>query len=246
MLEKSENRAGCEFRYVSLLPPSRYDRRTTYRMRITSSSASSCASPIAAYSCSSSARCQQSHIDPDQYFGPPPCYGLSLFSPAQEKSDVAWHSARKLEDAGSQPETMRPQIPFPPDTHVGCFAAQCCRSIGVLPRTPFPRFLPLGVPGASDRASFRPKRDGQSAVPPRDAVAPRQHGDRPPDAGFFTRVIRHKLPKICRHRSGSSGSSPAGPDLLDPGYGRYAAQASRWRPSGRRCRLATSCPPRAL
>ena len=143
MLEKSENRAGCEFRYVSLLRRSRCGRRTTYRMRITSSSASSCASPIAAYSCSSSARCQQSHIDPDQYFEPPPGYGLSLFSPAQEKSDVAWHSARKLEDASSQPETMRPQIPFPPDTHVGCFAAQCCRSIGVLPRTPFPALCRL-------------------------------------------------------------------------------------------------------
>ena len=130
MLEKSENQAGCEFRYVSLLGRSRCGRRTTYRMQITSSSASSWASPIAAYSCSSSARCQQSHIDPDQYFGPPPGYGLSLFSPAQEKSDVAWHSARKLDDAGSQPETMRPQIPFPPDTHVGCFAPQCCRSIG--------------------------------------------------------------------------------------------------------------------
>jgi len=77
----------------------------------------------------------------------------------------------------------------------------------VFPRTPFPRALPLGVPGASDCASFRPKRDGQSAVPPRYAVPPRQHGDLPPDAGFFTRVICHKLPKICRHRGGSSGSS---------------------------------------
>ena len=75
------------------------------------------------------------------------------------------------------------------------------------PKNSFPRALPLGVPGASDRASFRPKRDGQPAVPPRDAVPPRQHGDLPPDAGFFARVIRHKLPKICRHRCGSSGSS---------------------------------------
>jgi hypothetical protein len=60
----------------------------------------------------------------------PPADGLILFSPAQERSDVAWHPARKLEDPGTQPKTMRPRVPIPPDIDFGCFAAQCHRPIG--------------------------------------------------------------------------------------------------------------------
>ena len=86
MLEKSENQAGCEFRYVSLLGRSRCGRRTTYRVCITSSSASSCVSPIAGYSCSLSARRQQSGIDPGQYLS---CRLPFLYSPQLRKSPMS-------------------------------------------------------------------------------------------------------------------------------------------------------------
>ena len=48
---------------------------------------------------------------------------------------------------------MRPQVPFPPDIDFGCFASQCCRPIEFSQELHFPA-LPLGVPGASDRAAF--------------------------------------------------------------------------------------------
>ena len=203
MLEKSENQAGCEFRYVSLLGRSRCGRRTTYRVCITSSSASSCVSPIAGYSCSLSPRRQQSGIDPGQYLS---CRLPFLYSPQLRKSPMlrgippgnsrTRAPSRKRAASGPVPTGHRFRMPRRTMLPVNW----------VFPRTPFPRALPLGVPGASDCASFRPKRDGQSAVPPRYAVPP-QHGDLPPDAGFFARVIRHKLPKIYRHRWESSGSS---------------------------------------
>ena len=37
---------------------------------------------------------------------------------------------RGLENPGTPPETMRPQIPFPVKINFGCFAAQCRRPIG--------------------------------------------------------------------------------------------------------------------
>jgi hypothetical protein len=45
-------------------------------------------------------------------------------SPAQEEANVAWHSARKLEDSGAKPKAMRLQVPFPPVIDFGRFAAQ--------------------------------------------------------------------------------------------------------------------------
>jgi len=71
--------------------------------------------PIAAFLRDWLAQCRSHSIDPDQ-----PAFDVDakLLLPAQEQPDIARHSVGKIEYPGAEPETIRPQIPLPPQINL--------------------------------------------------------------------------------------------------------------------------------